>query len=632
MTSLKSARWAAVLGVVFCAAPSFAAITKVIDFNALNASQAGVDPDPSVSKYMSGTSAVGPNHIFHVKAGSMQICSKNGVCDSPIQVEQRMFRDNPFMVGACYDDLDYDAQVAYDSLADRWVVAATSRSTSTPGVCFAVSQTADPRGAYHRHFFLMEQYINGGRPTMRGMGVWPDGYYVSFGGFTNPLATLQTVASVFPRTEMLANTWPRPEPFHFNIDYTEQFGAPGHLTGKNIPPSYVKNHLFDISVVHIPDPEHGTRAIAQGISARKVVIDWSNRANSNVSSKITIPFNDSPQTGLACGVSVHGCLPQPSGVTLGTGVWLGYFNKPINYHNTGSGSGSFLIARSYDINEEHWPWHWEGIAWNELRVNSGNSQPFIHQQGKLWQPDSIDSHSRFGANLAMNKNGDIAVGYSHTGETVNASIRATGRLSSAAAGSMPEGEVTVNNATSALTDIRPASHWGPSTMTLDPDGCTFWYFGNYILSGDWSTRITSLALPGCNMAKGRPVSTSSNESSSLNGPKAVDGNTGTRWSSAHGSDPQWICVDLQSTTHFKKVVLRWEAAFARSFKIQTSTAGSSCTSGTSWTDRYSTTTGAGGNQTITLSNPAMARFVRMYGTQRATNFGYSLYEFEVYGQ
>jgi hypothetical protein len=103
---------------------------------------------------------------------------------------------------------------------------------------------------------------------------------------------------------------------------------------------------------------------------------------------------------------------------------------------------------------------------------------------------------------------------------------------------------------------------------------------------------------------------------------AVDGNTGTRWSSA-ASDPQSIYVDLGATHSINKVVLNWEAAYGRSFQIQTSP------NGTTWTSIYSTTTGAGGIQTLAVTGSG--RYVRMYGTTRATAYGYSLWEFQVFG-
>src|SRR5438045_3860178 len=125
------------------------------------------------------------------------------------------------------------------------------------------------------------------------------------------------------------------------------------------------------------------------------------------------------------------------------------------------------------------------------------------------------------------------------------------------------------------------------------------------------------------ISKNKPVTTSSNENSTLTGPKAVDGNAGTRWGSVEGKDPQWIRIDLGASFHLSRVVLRWEAAFGKAYQIQVSE------DDANWMDAFKTTTGNGGVDDLTLDTNG--RYVRMFGTKRGTAFGYSLFEFEVYG-
>jgi hypothetical protein len=124
------------------------------------------------------------------------------------------------------------------------------------------------------------------------------------------------------------------------------------------------------------------------------------------------------------------------------------------------------------------------------------------------------------------------------------------------------------------------------------------------------------------LSQGHPVTCSSLEQVGTTCANAVDGNTGTRWSSAF-SDPQWIYVDLGATHNISRVVLNWEAAYGKAFVIQTSN------DAATWTPIYTTTTGTGGVQTLTVSGSG--RYVRMYGTARATAYGYSLWEFQVLG-
>ncbi|NEC63535.1 discoidin domain-containing protein [Streptomyces sp. SID9727] len=124
------------------------------------------------------------------------------------------------------------------------------------------------------------------------------------------------------------------------------------------------------------------------------------------------------------------------------------------------------------------------------------------------------------------------------------------------------------------------------------------------------------------LSQGKTVTTSSQESAGTPATAAVDGDNGTRWSSAF-SDPQWLKVDLGTSASVSQIALKWEAAYAKSYKIEFSTDNST------WSTAYSTTTGPGGNETLNVSGTA--RYVRLTGTARATGYGYSLWEFQVFG-
>src|SRR5690606_9123716 len=129
---------------------------------------------------------------------------------------------------------------------------------------------------------------------------------------------------------------------------------------------------------------------------------------------------------------------------------------------------------------------------------------------------------------------------------------------------------------------------------------------------------------GCgteNAAHGRPATASSVESAAFPASAAVDGNPGTRWSSAF-SDPQWIRVDLGASAQICRVVLSWEAAYATAFQIQTSS------NGRARSPTYTTTAGTGGTQTLTVTGTG--RYLRVLGTARATPYGYSLWELAVH--
>ncbi|MGB7933040.1 MAG: discoidin domain-containing protein [Gammaproteobacteria bacterium] len=131
---------------------------------------------------------------------------------------------------------------------------------------------------------------------------------------------------------------------------------------------------------------------------------------------------------------------------------------------------------------------------------------------------------------------------------------------------------------------------------------------------------TGVSAPTGNLAQ--DAWASSVENAGLPAAAAIDGDSATRWSSAW-SDPQWIVVDLGAVYHINHVVLNWEAAYGKAYKIQVST------DGTSWTDKFSETNGDGGIDDVFIG-ATNAHYVRLWATQRGTPWGYSLYEFEVY--
>jgi alpha-L-fucosidase 2 len=123
------------------------------------------------------------------------------------------------------------------------------------------------------------------------------------------------------------------------------------------------------------------------------------------------------------------------------------------------------------------------------------------------------------------------------------------------------------------------------------------------------------------LAENCPVTVSS-VADDCPGRNVVDGDDSTRWSSAYNDD-EWIYVDLGGVKNLTGVKLNWESAYAKSYKIQVSN------DAVNWKDVYATTTGAGGAEKIKFT--ASGRYVRMLGLQRATTYGYSLWEFDVFG-
>ncbi|HKI47313.1 MAG TPA: discoidin domain-containing protein, partial [Balneolales bacterium] len=146
-------------------------------------------------------------------------------------------------------------------------------------------------------------------------------------------------------------------------------------------------------------------------------------------------------------------------------------------------------------------------------------------------------------------------------------------------------------------------------------------------SADTAQVTVYVVPPGkINRALDRPAYSSSNETGLGNDKPsyAFDGNMNTRWSSSY-YDNQWIYVDLGKAYNLSSVVLDWETAYASGYDIDVSL------DGQNWTTAYHTDSGDGGVDSLTFSSPPMARYVRMYGIKRATQWGFSLWEFKVFG-
>ena len=174
----------------------------------------------------------------------------------------------------------------------------------------------------------------------------------------------------------------------------------------------------------------------------------------------------------------------------------------------------------------------------------------------------------------------------------------------------------------------PASDffWHPSTAgdftvsaVVDPDNGV-----DEILEGNnTASEVVHVSPPRpVNLALRKVVTVSSTEGTGLEGDKAVDGSVSTRWSSSF-SDPQWLTVDLGASVFVDHVILRWEAAYAKEYYLQVSDNNSA------FDIVYHEMAGNGGIDSISVNRDA--RYIKMLGIMRGTQYGYSLYELEAFG-
>ena len=159
-----------------------------------------------------------------------------------------------------------------------------------------------------------------------------------------------------------------------------------------------------------------------------------------------------------------------------------------------------------------------------------------------------------------------------------------------------------------------------------PHANGFGAFANAMWGGSWAGNVwqsPDYTEPASTLlSQGKLAQSSSSENGNTVATNAVDGNALTRWSSSW-ADNQWLSVDLGAKYTLTSVTLNWEAAFGKAYQIQTSQ------DNANWTTIYSTTAGTGGVENLTLTGSG--RYVRMNGQVRATGYGFSLWEFNIYG-
>ena len=358
--------------------------------------------------------------------------------------------------GGCQTNNDGDGIVMYDKLASRWILAQFSVSTTPYLQCIAVSTTSDATGTYNRYSF---QYSN--FPDYPKMGVWPDGYYISFNMFNGTTnAFLGAQACVYNRTAMLNGT--TANQICFQQGSSVGGLLPSDLDGSTQPPAGSPNYYMT----------YGTNSL----QLYKFHADFTNTANSTFTGPTNIPV--ASFTALCNGGT---CVPQP-GTTNQLDSLADRLMYRLAYRNFGSHE-SLVVSHSVT----------GGARWYEIQ--NPNGTPQVAQQGTF----GPDSNTRWMSSIAMDQAGDIGLGYTVSSSTVDPGVRYTGRIPSDAAGTM-ETETTLVNGTGVQNGT--LTRWGDySAMQIDPtDDCTFWYTQEYMKTTgtfNWNTRIGTFKFSGC---------------------------------------------------------------------------------------------------------------------------------------
>ena len=436
------------------------------------------------------TGAVGPNHYVQVVNTDLAIYNKSGaVVYGPVPTNTLWSGFG----GTCQSTNDGDGIVKYDVTADRWVITQFANVASRTGPylqCVAVSTTPDPTGSYNRYSFSYTSFPDYGK-----MGVWPDAYYMTFNMFGARTGAFQGAQScAYDRSRMLVGQSATQQCFMTSPAYGGVL--PADLDGATPPPAGEPNTQIAL----------GTTSTS--LATWRFHVDWTTPSNSTFTQGAGLAVAAYTQ---ACNGGT--CIPQP-GTTNQLDSLADRLMYRFVYRNFGDHE-SLVVNDSVNVGST------QGVRWYELRLTGGPSAPTptVYQQGTY----SPDGTSRWMGSLAMDRAGDIALGYSTSSSSVKPSIAYTGRLAGDPLNSMTQGEATLMAGSGSQTGT--LTRWGDySTMSVDPtDGCTFWYTSEYLPADgtfNWSTRIGSFTFPSCVPIQATPSSGTVGPGAST-GPSAI---------------------------------------------------------------------------------------------------------------
>ena len=495
--------------------------TLVASFDGLGVGFEGPQGTAALRNPSDNSLAVGPNHVMQTVNTRMAIFTKQGKALYGPVPNNTVFKG---FGGACEATNNGDTVVRYDQLAGRWLIvmptfrrgavrpnqpeparAGDPAQLSAPGqaggnaaplfvpapspptppsprgqgnprgqtgpqgpysMCYAVSAGADPFGSYYRYEFLRPLFPDYPRPA-----IWPDGYYI-------PTSTgddvIQKHACVAERAKMLKG---EPASEQCVIIDGVNFLNNADLDGQALPPPGAPNVMMAAGGAQLKNVFED-----DGIFVWKFRVDWQTPANTKVIGPVKIAV--APYRYLCDGQLTH-CVPQP-GTERRLDAQGDKLMARLVYRRIGDRESLVAV---HSVNSAAGG---GGVRWYEFRIGKDRDVR-LHQQG-TYAPDGF---FRWMASPAMDRFGNIGIGYSFGGTPHFAGQRFAGRRASDPPGLLTLRETVLVEGEAAQNIMR----WEDYTQTaVDPsDDCTIWYAGDYIRKGEtnYSSRIGAFRLPGC---------------------------------------------------------------------------------------------------------------------------------------
>lgn len=400
---------------------------------------------------------VGPNHYVQAVNVAFSIYDKQGnLLEGPHPIKQLWQGGS----GICTITSYGDPVVLYDWMADRWVI---SQFASNNSICLAVSQTSDPAGSYYLYEFTNNQF-----PDYFKLGVWHDAYYMGANQSGqnvhayNRLAMLNGLPATkisFSKTGVGRHTILVPA--DHDGDTPPPAGTPGLFY------RFIDGDLF---------------GGVDRIELFQFHADFATPANSTFTGPISLPslsFASLCNFNFSC-IRQQGTNQRIDSVTEWP-MWR------FAYRNFGTHE---VLLGNHAVNVGN---DQAGMRWFELRRPSGGNWS-IYQESTL----APDAHSRWMASIAMDKFGNIAVGYNASSSSLYPSLRYATRNADDPLNTL-QAEASLKEGGGSQTGL---NRWGDySALSVDPaDDCTFWFTGEYYqttANNNWKTYIGAFRLPEC---------------------------------------------------------------------------------------------------------------------------------------
>jgi hypothetical protein len=432
----------------------------------------GVDDTICACAPSDANMAVGPNHLVQIVNTAWAVYDKSG----------HLFSGFPKTLGSIWNAIGApcngqwgDPIAQYDRIADRWLLSQLGSFTAPFFHCIAVSTANDPTGSYALYAYSFGSNL----PDYPKVGVWPTAsnpaYLATYNLFANGATFAGSDACAYDRTAMLAGSASATQ-----ICFTtsnEGTLMPSDLDGATIPPAGSPGYFVTFE------------STGTSLHEFKLTPNFANPSSSTFVGPVNIPVATFTE---ACGSRSSVCVPQ-AGTSQKLDTLHDRLMYRLAYRNFGDHE-SLVVNHSVQASSGRRRSSVTGVRWYELR--SPNGPPTVFQQGTF----SPNSTSRWMASAAMDKVGDIAIGYSISSSSINPGIAFTGRTPSDALGTL-ESEAIMLTGTGSQSGNN-LNRWGDYTaLRIDPsDDCTFWYTNQYIKvtgSFNWSTRVGSFKMNNC---------------------------------------------------------------------------------------------------------------------------------------